>query len=191
MIKSIVCCCILLAAMSCAAPPAATSVQSDYGPTTKSKSDRAYELLNRQLAAEIDETTGGVRLVRRIDSKLPPFVVPTFTGSADSTPASGYIESRDEETWQYFGDSQDGKIGWRIVYCLYYNQLNVTYIVQNKSKEPLTGHVVLSGFRRVTIQPFNEDPSLNTVATTGTIRSDERTLKPDERINLATRWTFP
>jgi len=119
------------------------------------------------------------------------FVVqPSMGGDYDTTPTDGYVEARDEETLQYIGQSKDGRFGWRIVYCLYYDQLNVTYIVQNKTAAPISGFIRLRNDGHVTIQAFDEEALLNVQAPDGSVRSDERTLKPGERMNFATRWTL-
>ncbi len=171
---------------SCATRPAIDSRQSTYGPTVKERAGNEYVLRNRRYSFSIMDEYGTVRVT---DAKVFELVAPWFSPD-NFTPEGGYIESRDEETWQYIGDSSGGKINWRIVYCLYYDQLNVTYIVQNKSDKPVTGYIALPATQQIFIQPFNEDPTLNKPVADGSVRSDERTLKPGERMNFATRWTL-
>lgn len=182
---------LILAA--CTATPIPPSAQVAFGPTTKSKDSTGYVLRNRKLAVKIDEQTAAAILWPEYPMNTlvrPDRVVPSFSSQSDSSPIHGYVESRDEETWQYFGQSADGIIGWRIVYNLYLDSLNVSYIVQNNSKEPITGHVVLPSVEHVAVQPFNENSSLNAPVADGSIRSDEHTLKPGERISFTTRWTL-
>jgi len=180
--------CVLLMLSGCAS--SMESVQSDFGPAHMEKKAGGYNLRNRRITATIDEQTGQLSFASIVTSL--PFTKSNclFSTGEDSTPVGGYVESRDAETWQYIGQSKDGKFGWRIVYCLYYDQLNVTYIVQNKSREPITGHIILQHVSPVPVQVFNEDQSVNPRQSDGSLRSDERTLQPDERINMATRWTL-
>ncbi len=184
---------LLVAALSmasCVSPRIPDPLQAQFGPTLMQKSPGGYELTNRKLAAHIDEQTGAIALFR-LGSPAPAGVSPTFEPAAASSPQGGYIESRDEETWQYFGTSKDGRLGWRIVCCLHVNELEVSYIVQNKTAEPITGYVRLPAPPGVKIESFDEDPSLSGPRPDGSVRADERTLAPNERINFATRWTIP
>jgi hypothetical protein len=182
-----------LAMASCATVPGSGEpLQSAFGPTTLHKAADGYELRNRQWVVTIDPVTGGARLAHAggVPTDLADWVLPTFEPLAHSAPADGYLESRDVETWQFFGQSRDGAVGWRIVYCLYYNQLNVTYLVTNQTHQPVTGYVQLHGGKDIAIQPFNEDPTLNHPTAGQPARGDPCTLQPGERINFATRWTL-
>lgn len=189
MIQRVLCCLLLLVLISCESAPI-EPVQAQYGPTKMAKSPLGYRLTNRGLKAEINQVTGSTSLVKLTDAEAAEALTPSFSPMAESSPTAGYVESRDEETWQYIGQNKDGRLGWRIVYNLYYDGLNVTYIVQNNTNLPLTGHVQLPAAGRVQIQPFNESAELNSHNADGSVRSDERTLQPNERLNFATRWTL-
>jgi len=190
MVRLALCCVTALMLASCASAHL-NSVQGEYGPTKPSKSSAGYVLSNRKMAVTIDETTGCATLALLDQKASVERVMPTFGSASDSSPTAGYVESRDEETWQFIGQSKDGKIGWRVVYCLYFDQLNVSYIVQNKTESPMMGCVQLHGSRPTSIHPFNEEHSFDALVRDGVIRSDEHTLKPGERMSFTTRWTLP
>lgn len=164
------------------------SRQSDYGPTLQRKSAMGYQLINRRIGIQINGRLGIARQISPNGLMGKLSVWPSFSTSDDSLPVDGYVESRDEETWQYFGCSKDGKLEWRIIYCLYYDQLNVTYIVRNRTEDPIDGHICLRNDAHIAIQPFNETAELNAVSTKLHIGSDNRRLMPGERMNFATRW---
>lgn len=177
--------CVLTMLAGCAS--SMDGVQSEFGPAKMEKTGSGYRLQNRRITATIDEHTGQLGF-RSILTSLPDSESNClFSTGEGSAPVDGYVESRDAETWQYIGQSKDGQFGWRIVYCLYYDQLNVTYIVENKTKRPITGHIVLLNVW-APVQAFNEDPALNHFTPNRSLRSDERTLQPGERMNFATRW---
>lgn len=178
-------CCVLLLLSSCSRPG---SIQSLYGPTVQVKLPSGYQLLNRKIAILIHDQNGFASRMSPGGCMSQFSIFPTVGGDTETSPTDGYVEARDEETLQYIGQSKDGRFGWRIVYCLYYDHLNVTYLLQNKTPEPVTVVIRLSNAAYAAIQPFNEDPTLNATSADGSVRSDERTLKPGERMNFATRW---
>ena len=185
--QRLLCCLVLLSLASCESTPPPDPVQAQYGPTIMAKTNGHYTLVNRKLKVEIDEVTGSTSLAMLGSTAPAEPLVPKFEPLADSNPVAGYVESRDDETWQYFGDSKDGRLAWRLVYNLYYDGLNVTYIVQNKTAQPITGYIALPTVKGVSIQPFNESQQFNQPG--GLIRSDNLTINPGERKNFATRWT--
>lgn len=209
--------CLMLAALSisCAPKqkplPAGQFDQHLYGPTELSKVENGYELKNRVVRAVISETSGNVTYWGSASGGNNLLLPGGIFASVDSRPSSsvGYIEKRDDETWQYFGDDADG-FTWRKIYCLQGDNLFVTYILQNRSKETREVRMNVRGefnsmkildrtsdrfegrSRRgtVTMRAFNEKidpfepPPLPVL-----LVSDTRSLKPDERISFTTQWT--
>jgi len=193
MIRLILLSAAVLMLAACTSSPIPQSAQSEYGPTTRRNSPQGYLLSNRQLGVSIDGFSGAARLYRLgsdSDFDAADVIIPKFARVDPCLPVQGYVEARDDESWQYIGQSGDGRLGWRIVYTLDVDALNVSYIVQNKSDALLVGYVVLPAVQHTMLQPFNEDNNLNAPAADGSIRSDEHTLKPGERISFTTRWTL-
>ena len=91
------------------------------GPTRLAKVAEGYELTNTLYRVVIDDQTGNVIYWGFIDqSRNMVFhrgIYATLTNLPDAVMHNGYIEKRDEQTWQFFGED-DNHISWRKIYCL-------------------------------------------------------------------------
>jgi hypothetical protein len=196
----------------CAAPPTPTtppSAAGEYGPTEMKKVQGGYELANRKLRLVIDEKTGHVTYFGSAQSHrnllLEPGIIAVLPGKRGSEPPDGYVEKRDDQTWQYIGDTLTG-VRWRKVYCLEHGSAYVTMLVENRTRHPLDTAIALRarfdggqtvteradlheyqiGSIKVRLQAFNEaKPERPDWAT---LIGDSRTLAPGERIGVTMEW---
>lgn len=185
------------------------------GPTTMARVEGGYELRNRLLRVVIDETTGDVTYWGSADGEFNLLAPPGAVARLESTDAAavGYIEKRDDQTWQYLGEDEANKLAWRKVYCLEGASLLVTYIVQNTGPASLRSSIVLraempehAGLRivqpdlhevdtdlgRVTLRGFRESPYEGSwpiaEGTSAMLISDDFLLRPGERYSFTTEW---
>jgi len=206
----------MLMSLSCAQQPnpqpASRFDVHVYGPTELAKVDSGYELKNRIVRAVISENRGDVIYWGSASGKNNLLLQDGIFVGVDSRPvsSSGYIEKRDDQTWQYIGEDADQFI-WRKIYCLEGDNLFVTYILHNRSEETREVRMFVRGqFNSMRIgqrqsalfeargsrgavrmQAFNEriDP-FEPPALPVLLVSDARELKPDERISFTTQWTL-
>jgi hypothetical protein len=182
------------------------------GPTLMRRSPRGFELRNRDLLVILDERTGDITHFGRMDADRNLLLGPISPALDDDQPHTpdGYIEKRDDQTWQYLGDDPAG-ISWRKIYCLEGKSLFITYLVENKRPEPLTVRILVNanlgeariesrtgdrltahwGFGSVSFQAFNEQPPPTPLPPLPTILvGDTRTLKPNDRISFTAEMKF-
>ena len=210
MLRSIVLCCVILIA-GCAAPQkptASPSVPVDYGPTLMKKVPGGYELANRKLRLVIDEKTGDVTYFGTPDGTrnllTPPGITMQLARQPEAKP-EGYVEKRDDQTWQYLGDTVTG-VRWRKIYCLNYDAVDVTCLVENRTRDAIDtaiavrasfagGEMVSTGADaadltvgqvHISLRAFNEGkpPKPDWAALIG----DSKTLQPNERIGITMEW---
>jgi hypothetical protein len=206
------------------------------GPTLASREASGYELKNRHVSVVIGDKTGDVVYWGSIDgsqnaalwagdsSRLPalrvfidqivapstePATQPVMAlpGAFELSNSDGYVEARDDQTWQYLGEDIEHQIGWRKIYCLDGDHLNVSMLVQNRRKVPVTIQLALGDSavppKRAWVsseifeteayqfilhlQAYNE---FHGVAARPPyfLLSDVHTLKPDERISWTMQW---
>lgn len=192
------------------APPSeqpATLDPIDYGPTSMKKVEGGYELANRKIRVVIQERTGDAIYLGGVDGKnlLGDGGISLHLLNQRSGTPDGYVEKRDDETWQYLGDSLTG-IRWRKVYCLHHDAVAVTALIENRTRDPIDTAIALRsafaggevtaqsadlherkiGDVTVHLQAFNEGkPERPDWAT---LIGDFRTLKPNERIGITMEW---
>ena len=181
------------------------------GPTAMQRVPEGYELSNRQVRVVIDEQRGRLVYWGSADGHQnllgPRGVEIDLVDLADEPPA-GYIEKRDDQTWQYIGDAPG--IRWRRIYCLEGLSLLATLIVQNVGDQPINTPMLVHadladpGSRRVqradlftmqssiglvSIRGFREHPFTGTFNhPPGSLISDRFTLQPGERYSFTTEW---
>src|SRR5262249_22784347 len=106
-----------------------------------------YELKNREIRVLIDEKTGDVTYWGSVDGKAnflnSTGVTVSFQGDPTTTFTDGYIEKRDDQTWQFMG-TDASQIRWRKIYCLEGRSLAVTYLIENLRKEPMKSRIALT-----------------------------------------------
>jgi hypothetical protein len=181
------------------------------GATELARVPAGYELRNRDVRVVIDEHTGdvvtwGTPTQSRNTVAGPRGVHVAIAGLPDVPPA-GYVEKRDDQTWQFFGPDANG-VTWRKVYNLDHDSLLVSFVIQNDRPVPLPAAVQViadltdlrvavhtaeqftgtGGYGTVTLHGWN-------VAHTGPppqlpvlLQSDTFTLKPGEREGYTTEW---
>ncbi len=192
-------------------PPSVTSVTTGPGPTVMARVADGYELRNRDVRVVIDAATGDVVTWGTPDQQRNTAagrrgVYAAAAGRPDVAPA-GYVEKRDDQTWQYYGTDADGLV-WRKVYNLDHDSLLVSFIVQNDRPTPVTVTVQvrgdLTGLRVTAHDPeqFTGTGGYGTVGLHGwnlthgqpppplpvLIQSDPLPLRPGERQGYTTEW---
>jgi hypothetical protein len=182
------------------------------GPTHMAKVAEGYELTNTLYRVVIDDQTGDVIFWGFVDqSRNMVFhrgIYTTLTNLPDAPIHDGYIEKRDEQTWQFFGED-DNRITWRKIYCLQGDSLFVSVMVANSRAEPVTTAIQINGelislhiehhdsemfsgsggYGSIELRGFNEihspasQPALPTL-----LQSDTFGLKPGERQGYTSQW---
>ena len=117
------------------------------GPTEMAKVAEGYELKNRKVRIVISEKTGDVIFWGRVnDNRSAVFRRGIFTASANMPEPTldGYIEKRDDQTWQFFG-TDSNKITWRKIYCLEHESFLVSILATNGQEKPLSMIIELRG----------------------------------------------
>lgn len=190
------------------------------GPTTMARVAEGYELKNRQIRVVIDELDGRIVYWGASDGQRNLLGERGVSIELAGLPVSatvGYIEKRDDQTWQFIGVDEQADVGWRRIYCLEGLSLLATFIVQNTGDQPidssmtLRAHLADPGGRRieradlftmqstlglVSIRGFREHSGvLPADATPATLVSDDFQLQPGERYSFTTEWridpTYP
>jgi hypothetical protein len=200
----------------CALPPATRrdAYELDLaGPTLMSRVENGYELKNRHVRLVIDENTGDVSFwgdaaggANLVPRGVVARAVITAEPHARSNPPQGYVEQRDEQTWQYIGEDPEG-FGWRKIYCLDSDALYVTCLVQNLRDQPIAIRIeVKPGFEAAgltspgpltlqvqtdrhvaTLHAFNQGA---VPQSDDSLTSDPHELKPAERISFTMGWAL-
>lgn len=185
------------------------------GPTTMARVAGGYELKNRQVRVLIDDTTGDVRYWGDAEGERNLLEAAGAVARLDGmdTPSAGYIEKRDDQTWQYLGEDAFNQVTWRKIYCLEGSSLLVTYIVQNSGIEPLRSSIVLEVALSERSRPRIAQPDLHEVDTelgrlilrgfrespfeghvwspqpaVARLVSDTFSIRPVERFSFTTEW---
>jgi hypothetical protein len=123
-------------------PAAATASPLDLpGPTLMTKVADGYELMNRHIRLVIDEKTGDAIHWGSADGSIDVLhgrpMRSWLSDSGVATP-DGYVEKRDDQTWQYIGEDKPSGIGWRRTYCLDGEHAYVTFLIQNQRPGEVT-----------------------------------------------------
>lgn len=192
-------------------PAAADEINPLAGPTLMRKVPGGYELKNRHVRAIIDDQTGNLiywgRSTTDRNLVLQPGIVASLAGLPDAT-MQGYIEKRDDQTWQFIGEDSN-RTGWRKIYCLEGDSLLISILVQNQRAEPLDVTIqfqapfagvrilrhdrdqfeALTGFGTIHLQAYNEFPATSPAPPLPVVLvSDPHTLQAQERISFTTEW---
>jgi hypothetical protein len=202
-------------AVPIAPQPITTDIYGDTlaGPTLMKKVPGGYQLSNRLYRIVIDEQTGDVTFWGYVNEARNMIfrrgIYLRLTGLPDVSP-QGYVEMRDEQTWQFFGEDANHII-WRKIYCLEGDSLFVSVLIQNNRALPLETSIQIDGdliglvishhdpelftgrggYGGVTLQGFNELPSpASQPALPVLIQSDQFHLKPQERQGYTSRWAI-
>lgn len=195
-------------------PPAARDeleVNPSAGPTLMRKVAGGYELKNRHIRAVISDETGDLTYWGRAGTDRNLLLRPGATAQLAGLPQpsmQGYIEKRDDQTWQFIGDDSN-HIGWRKIYCLEGDSLLISILVQNHHNQPLEATIEFlapfagvrivqherdqfegrTGLGVIHLQAYNEFPSTAPASPLPVVlTSDPHTLKPQERISFTTEW---
>jgi hypothetical protein len=189
--------------------PAETPIPFGPGPTVQSRVPGGYQLLNRDLRVVVSDQTGDVIWFGTADqNQLGPDGIRAVFDNAPDSKFDGFIEARDEQTWQFFGDA--GGLRWRKIYCLEGDHLYASFIVQNTGRSPVVGRIALTGdmpagallthdFEHcvlnaaagiVSLRGWNLEHDRTIVPAPVWIASDPLSLKPDERLAYTTEWQF-
>ncbi len=207
---------LTLTATSCASDDLSMARGFDLpttGPTRMNRVPGGYELINRQVRVVIDERHGHLVYWGSVDGRqnlLDQQGVEIHLVDVKSSLPEGYIEKRDDQTWQYIGDDPQAGVRWRRIYCLEGLSLLATFIVQNTADQPLDtlmlvrAHLAEPGPRRiqhadlftmqsplgmVSIRGFREHPFTGTYdQPSATLLSDRFQLQPGERYSFTTEW---
>jgi hypothetical protein len=125
------------------------------GPTMQAKVAGGYELKNRRLRVLLDPHTGdviffGERSPADVDiaastTQPSPGTESDAIGSGrfqtllnGVAPAlDGYVEARDDQTWEFLGDDPQSHTRWRKIYCLDGDRLMASFLVDNQTGSAL------------------------------------------------------
>jgi hypothetical protein len=225
---AIVVCGLMLLAMGCHGPatPQSTTQESSIsptggdemveinplaGPTLMRKVAGGYELKNRHIRAVVADDTGNLIYWGRAGTDRNLLMKPGASvqlAGISAVPMKGYIEKRDDQTWQFIGED-DQNVGWRKIYCLEGDSLLISILVKNQRDVPLDATIefqapfagvrivrrandayeALTGFGAIHLQAYNEFPATApAVALPVVLVSDPHTLQPQQRISFTTEW---
>ncbi len=208
----------LIATTVCCAPPPRPpdAFEIDLpGPALMEKADGGYELKNRHIRLVIDGHSGDASYFGVAEgggSALGPAGLAAVRFS-QAGGADGYVEKRDEQTWQFYGRDAEGAI-WRKIYCMEGDCVFVTYLIENQSGAGLEDHVLLwvdldrptysvrlpalleaqTPAGRLTMRGFVQQHDLSPTTASATrravdsMRGDTFTLKPGERASFTMEW---
>jgi hypothetical protein len=194
-------------------PIVATTFDLDHtpGPTGMSKVAGGYELTNRLYRVVIADQTGDVTFWGFKDqprNMISGRGIYTTLAALPESPIHGYIEKRDEQTWQFYGDDDD-HITWRKIYTLEGDSLFVSILITNNRPENLTTAIQIDGdpislridhhdpelfqghggYGSLSLRGFNEFPAPTSQPVLPTlIQSDMFHLKPGERQGYTSQW---
>jgi len=197
------------------APPAAQDEAGEInplaGPTRMRKVSSGYELINRHIRAVIADTTGDLVYWGRAGTDRNLLLRPGATVQLAGLPEAsmqGYIEKRDDQTWQFIGEDSN-QVGWRKIYCLEGDSLLISILVQNRRSGPLEDTIQFlapfasvrilrhdrdqfearGGLGTIHLQAYNEFPPTAAAPSLPVVLvSDLHTLQPQERISFTTEW---
>lgn len=197
---------ILLAGCAAATTPPADPIE--YGATQMRKVDGGYELANRKVRLVIDEKTGDVTYFGAADGKnnlVSSGGITVHLAGQPFTAPDGYIEKRDEQAWQYLGDSAAG-IRWRKIYTLENRSVYVTVLAENRTGKSIDTALALraafDGGRVVTARADVHERRIGNVMAVfkafneaqpqrpdwATLIGDSRTVLAGERISWTMEW---
>jgi hypothetical protein len=129
------------------------------------------------------------------------------------TPAlRGYVEARDEQTWEYAGEDAGSRTRWRKIYCLDGWRLMASYLCDNQSDAPMPvmlsvvaeggfsptakssgdtfTQLVAGGTLRVKAFDQTVPPAPAAGAGLPVVWSESQVLAPRERFPWTTVWTI-
>jgi hypothetical protein len=195
-------------------PIVAQPIDSDlstFGPTKRNRVPEGYELLNNQFRLVISDTTGDVVFwgyVNQPRNMVYHRGLYTTLSALPDSPVKGYVEPRDEDTWQFMGDDEN-HITWRKIYRLNGDHLEVSILIQNNRTTPIDTAVNINGdlpsllilhhdpeqfdgsgdYGIVSLHGWNvvHNPTSKPVLPT-LLQSDVFHLKPQERQSYTTMW---
>ena len=189
--------------------PTDTPIPFGPGPTVQSRVPGGYQLLNRDLRVVVSDQTGDVIWFGTNDrNQLGKTGIRAVFDNATETKWNGFIEARDEQTWQFFGDN--GGLRWRKIYCLEGDHLYASFIVQNMTRSPVVGRIALTGdlpagtllthdFEHcvvnaaggvVSLRGWNLEHDRTIVPMPVWIASDPLAIPAGERLAYTTDWQF-
>jgi hypothetical protein len=186
------------------------------GPTLAARVPEGYELKNRHIRVVIDDKSGDVAYWGSVDgarnllTAQPVRIIELGPGATFIESHSvGYVEARDDQTWQYLGEDDANKIGWRKIYCLNGDDLNISLLSQNRGEArmvcfglsggndfepalvkqiPDTEHFLgRSAFGTVQFHGFNENHN-QLAMPPFLLVADAHLLRPGERISWTMQW---
>lgn len=199
-----------------AVPIAAQPVDTDFnpaaaGPTVMSRVPGGYELINSQFRVVISEQTGDViywGYADKIRNVVSQRGIYTTLSALPETPVKGYVEQRDDDSWQFMGDDEN-HITWRKIYRLDKDHLDVSIMIQNNRPDPLDTAININGdlpgatfmhrdpellqafgkYGVITLEGWNvtHSPATQPVLPT-LVQSDVLHLKPQERQSYTSMW---
>src|ERR1700744_5078587 len=114
---------------ACAAQKPETYAYDLPGPTKAERIPSGYSLQNKHLQVVIDSVSGDVVYFGKPDQKLNLLDQPVRIVN------DGYVEARDEQTWQYMGEDAKNHFTWRKIYCLDGDHLNISILCKNDDKQ--------------------------------------------------------
>lgn len=169
------------------------------GPTLTTRAVDGYALANRHGRFAIDAVSGDVGFAGTAGAgnELPGVI--RYFAAVDEVPrismCDGYVEYRDDQTWQYFGEDAANGLGWRKIYCLDGDRLNVSCLVTNRKSKAVRVKLFLKtdaftiGGRPVRLQTFNES-NHDAAPPPFALASDWQDLQPGQRMSWTMSWSF-
>lgn len=181
------------------------------GPTLMSKVPGGYELRNRWTRVVIDEKTGDILFwapAGATRNLLPHEGIEALPDQPLDQKPDGYVEARDEQTWQYLGEDAS-HIAWRKIYSLDGRALHASFLMQNNTTQTLSAIEPRLWAEFASLRIDTHDGQLfegSTSTTAVRVRAfversgpasatlpvilvgDKQPLKPGQRISLTTEW---
>jgi len=187
--------CLLL--LTCAENRSGPFAVNFAGPTLTTRAADGYALANRHARFAIDAVSGDVCFAGQDGGKNELLAAVRYFAAVGGEPrlsaCDGYVEFRDDQTWQYFGEDAANGLGWRKIYCLDGDRLNVSCLVTNRQTNPVRVKLFLqtANFRiagqPVTLQTFNET-NHDATPPPYALASDWQDLQPGQRMSWTMSW---
>jgi hypothetical protein len=118
-----------------------------------SRAADGYVLSNRRIRVVVDPDRGDVLFFGMADGSRDALAGARLSiacsatdGTTPTTGPAGFLQARDEQTWEYIGEDQalgSGTVRWRKLYTLDANRLLVSFVLENRGQKPLDGTMVL------------------------------------------------
>lgn len=148
---------LALALAACAAQPA-NFAYDEPGPTLMARTADGYAMTNRRLRLLIDAATGDALAFGPLNGRSAIAIAATRNGAIH--PMQGYLEARDNQTWEYLGDETQDMVSWRKIYCLDGDRLLVTYLIRNEGKAPIDTQIGIAPLPATTTQSAATQPTM-------------------------------